>query len=154
MSDSVRLTTAAACRVSGIDRVRFNEHVGSGAFSCAPETTKGRARLFNFNQLVALRLFREFMDDGMTAKSAGRMACAYAVACESFPDAPALAYVQYYIGSPDVVTPAMLPAPEEYSTKGFNGRDIRKVQIHAIGKTRELIAHYIEEERNIIGEDD
>ena len=161
MSIIPKLTTVAACRVARIDRDRFNEHVAAGRFPCAPDTVPGRARLFDPDDMIALWLFREIMDDGFDASRAGSIACAVADAARRNPDARAISYVQDYFR--DVVSgisrgrafPADdVPSASEWDQVLFNGTDIRKVTTFRIGKLREMIAHYTEEERSIIGPND
>ena len=152
----VKLTTAAACRVAGIDRDRFNEHVAAGRFPCAPSTIPGRTRLFNAEDMIALRIFREEMDEGRDAISAGLIACAVANAARQHPEARTISFVQSYFDKMGGhAFPAdQVPGAAEWDNVIFSGTDIRKVTTYRIGKMRELIAHYIEDERNTIGERD
>lgn len=151
-----KLTTTAACRVARIDRDRFNEHVAAGRFPCAPQTVPGRARFFDPNDMIALWLFRELMDDGFDAAHAGHIACEVATAARAYPDERAIAYVEgYFSPSTGTAVPAAnVPDPSQWDSTTFSGTDIRKVTIFRIGKLRQLIAHYTEEERSIIGPDD
>jgi hypothetical protein len=150
-----KLTTIAACRVAQINRDRFNEHVASGAFPCAPDTVPGRARLFDPDAMIGLYLFRELMDDGFNADRAGKIACAVAGAAKNNPKARSISYVQSYFGSGGDAFPSeQVPAAEDWDGVLFSGTDIRKVTTFRIGKLREMIAHYTEEERSIIGSDD
>src|SRR6266540_3568267 len=155
MAATPKLTTTAACRVARIDCDRFNEHVAAGRFDCAPDTIPGRARLFDPDDMIALWLFRELMDDGFDATRAGKIACAVAGAARENPGARAISYVQDYFGSRGLAMPAnQVPAHSEWDQKliGFGAQtDIRKVTTFRIGKLREMIAHYTEEERSIIG---
>lgn len=155
MTNVPKLTTTAACRIARIDRDRFNEHVAAGRFPCAPATVPGRARLFDPDAMIALWLFRELMDDGFNAEHAGRIACAVAEAARHNPQARAISYVQDYFGSRGYALPAdEVPAHSEWDSTPINGTDIRKVTTFRIGKLRDMIAHYTDEERSIIGTDD
>lgn len=149
-----KLTAMAACRVARIDRDRFNEHVAAGRFPCAPETVPGRARLFDPDDMIALWLFRELMDDGFDAAHAGRIACAVATAARDNPDAGAISYVQSYFGGGTAVPTDAVPAASDWDNTLFSGTDIRKVTTFRISKLREMIAHYTDEERSVIGERD
>lgn len=150
-----KLTTTAACRVAKIDRDRFNEHVAAGRFPCAPDTIPGRARLFDPDDMIALWLFRESMDDGLDAVRAGRIACAVAEVARNNPDARSISYVQDYFGDRGHAFPADdVPDHSQWDSVLFSGSDIRKVTTYRIGKLRELIAHYTDEERSVIGPDD
>lgn len=154
MSIRPKLTTVAACRVAGLDRDRFNEHVASGAYTCAPATTPGRARLFDPDDMVALFLFRSLMDDGFNAKRAGEIACTVALAARIHPEERSISYVESYFPGGHAFPSAQVPNAENWDTTLFSGTDIRKVTTFRIGKLREMIAHYTEEERAIIGPDD
>jgi hypothetical protein len=155
MTVQPKLTTVAACRVAGLDRDRFNEHVASGAFGCAPKTVPGRARLFEPEDMVALRLFRELLDDGLNAKKAGDIACSVALVAKLHPDEPSISYVENYFSGGGAAFPAsQVPEASKWDEVLFSGTDIRKVTTFRISKLRELIAHYTEEERAIIGPND
>ena len=154
MSTTPKLTTKAACRVAGLDRDRFNEHVASGAFPCAPDTVRGRARLFDPDDMIALFLFREFLDEGTDAKRAGLLACEIAQCAKFNPDARTISVVYTYFSSFHAYPSENVPGPSEWDTVLFSGSDIRKVLTYRVGKLRQMIAHYTEEERSIIGEDD
>lgn len=155
MNPIPKLTTTAACRVARINRDRFNEHVAAGNFGCAPATIAGRARLFDPDDMIALWLFRELMEEGCDAKRAGDIACEVAMCARMHPEATAISFVQDYGSGFGSAHPAEnVPKFEEWDTKNFGGFDIRRVTTFRIGKLRKLIAHYTEEERSIIGPDD
>lgn len=149
-----RLTTVIACRVAGIDRARFNEHVNAGNYNCAPATTPGRARLFDPDDVLALRLFNDLMNDGFVPKRAGEIACEVAHAAKLSPEARTIAYVESFFRGGHAVPADDVPAHGEWDRVLFSGTDIRKTTIFRIGKLREIIAHYTEEERSIIGDPD
>lgn len=151
-----KLTTAAACRVARIDRDRFNEHVAAGRFGCAPATIPGRTRLFDPDDMIALWLFRELMDDGYDAAHAGAIACEVARSARQNPEAKAISFVSDYFVPPggNAVPSDQIPDPNKWGELFFGGSDIRKVMTFNIAKTRALIAHYTDEERSIIGESD
>jgi hypothetical protein len=155
MAPVPKLTTTAACRVARLDRDRFNEHVAAGRFPCAPDTVPGRARAFDPDYMLALWYFRELMDDGFDAGRAGHIACAIADVARAHPEATAISYVQDYFGERGHAVPAdQVPPHSEWDQKGFGVTDIRKVTTYRIGKARQLIAQYTEEERERIGPED
>jgi hypothetical protein len=155
MSVRPKLTTAAACRVARIDRDRFNEHVASGRYPCAPDTIPGRSRLFDLDDMIALWLFREIMDDGLEAPLAGKIACEVASVARNNPQVRAISYVQTYFGRLGHAYPAEdVPPHPNWDDTFIGGTDIRKVTTFRIGKLREMIAHYTDEEDSIIGESD
>lgn len=154
MTTTSRLTTAAACRVARIDRDRFNEHVAAGHFPCAPNTVPGRARLFDPDDMIALWLFRELMEEGYDARAAGRIACSVASAARQNPEARAISYVQTYFPGGAAYPSDQVPDHSHWDTETLGGTDIRKVITFRVGKLREMISHYADEERSIIGEND
>lgn len=146
------LTTVHACRVARMDRDRLNEMIAGGIYLCAPTTTAGRARLFDPDDMIALYLFRELMDDGMKNEKAAKVACAVAGAARANPDAKSITYVEtYFEGHGDAYPTSRLPDPDEWEEVTFSGTDIRKTTTFNIGKMRKLIAHYTAHERRIIG---
>ncbi len=149
-----RLTTKAACRIVGFDRDRFNEQVAAGNFPCAPATVPGRARLFEPDDMIALYLFREFLDEGTDAKTAGKLACEIAHCARFNPEEPTIALVYTYFHTPQAFPASAVPDSSTWDEVLFSGTDIRKVLTYRIGKLRTMIAHWTEEERNVIGEDD
>lgn len=150
-----KLTVMAACRVARIDRDRFNEHVAAGRFPCAPNTVPGRARLFDPDDMIGLWLFRELIDDGFDAASAGLIACAVAYVARQNPNARLISYVQTYFGSSGKAYPSdQVPSASEWDSTILSGTDIRKVTTFRIGKVRDMIRHFTDEERARIGEGD
>lgn len=150
-----KLTTIAACRVAGINRDRFNEYVAAGQYRCAPSTVAGRTRLFNPDDMLTLFLFKRLIDDGYTIEKAGDIACALGVVAKLHPEERFLSYVEdYFIGHGTAFRAQDVPAYEKWDDVLFSGTDIRKVTTFRIGKERDLVAHYTEEQRSIIGGDD
>lgn len=150
----LRLTTAVACRVAGIHRDRFNEYVAAGQYPCAPRTVPGRARLFTPDDMLTLHLFKRLIDDGYTVERAGNIACAIGEVAKQNPDARAISYVESYFRGGSAHPTSQVPPPETWDDVLFSGSDIRAVTTFRIGKERDLVAHYTEEERSIIGPDD
>ncbi len=151
-----KLTTVAACRVARINRDRLNEFVAAGAFGCAPSTVPGRARLFDPDDMVALWLFRELMEDGFGAERAGAIACEVARAARENPGAAHISYVQDYFGARGFAAPAdaVPPRSDWHKVLYPAGGDIRKETTFRIDKLRDMIAHYTAEEAAIIGNPD
>ena len=155
MSKTVRLTTKAACRVARLDPQKLNEAIFRKDYPCAPQTVAGRARSFDADDMIGLWYFREFIEDGYSVKKAGERACILMNAAKAYPDARTLSLVLDYFYGPGTAFPAdQVPDAADWDTTVFRGSDIREVRTYRIGKTRDMIAHYTEEERNIIGEDD
>lgn len=152
-----KLTTVVACRVAGIDRDRFNEHVAAGRFPCAPDTSKGRVRLFDPNDMIALSLFSELLKDEMPAHVAGHMACEVAAAARQYPEARAISYIRATMVESGfsldrTAIPAdQVPDPSTWNKKPFQDNLIERVTTYNVWQLRQRIAHKTEEERAIIG---
>lgn len=154
MSYPRKLSTTLACRVARINRDRFNEHVAAGAYGCAPPTVPGRSRFFDPDDMIALWLFRELMDDGLDARNAGKIACAVADVARKTPLAPAVSYVEPFL-RPGFALPADEVAnPSEWDKTFYGGAEVDRVTTFNIAKKRALIADCIEEEFSRIGPDD
>jgi len=155
MTTVPKLTTIAACRVVGMNRDRFNEHVSEMNFECAPGTVAGRSRLFDPNHMVALWLFNEMIErDKISAKKAGTIACEVAELARRNLDENAIAFIELDMGSGYAAIPADVPDPARWSKVLLGGRSVRKVTYFNIHSIRERIATLTEEERSIIGPDD
>lgn len=146
--DVLDMTTIVACKVAGLKRDSFNKFVANGYLECVPNGSVGRTRMFTHDDVLVLRLFRDLMDEGMTAERAGPIACAVALSANSTENRgePVIAYVHTYMGDGQAVAPSKVPAFEDWS-KPFNGSDIRKVSLFRIDKLRSMIETYAREER-------
>ncbi|MEJ7777480.1 MAG: hypothetical protein WKF52_08910 [Sphingomicrobium sp.] len=147
-----KVTTPVACRIAGLNRDRFNEYVAAGHYGCAPRTVPGRARLFDPDDMLTLFLFKRLLDDGYTVERAGTIACAIGEVAKLHPEARAVSYVESYFRGGHAHLASDVPAPETWDDVLFSGTDIRAVTTFRIGKERDLVAHYTEEERSIIGD--
>lgn len=80
----LKFRTAVACRIARIDRDRFNEAVAAGNYPCAPRTDRGATRVFDVNDLIALRYYGQLLNFGIAPRTAGYWACELlqAVRCE------------------------------------------------------------------------
>lgn len=159
MNHPRKLTTVAACRVVGIHRDRFNEHVAAGNFDCAPATIAGRARLFDLAAMLALSLFKRNLDDGLDPKRAGIVACAVAASAASYPNEAAVGYLETFIGIAVALPASQLPDPAKWASgsgEGLtnSGTTIRKVAIFNVAQLRAIIEHGTDEEFSIAGERD
>jgi len=83
--------TLTACEIAGLNRQRFNEFVAAGDYPCAPATEPGKARYFNELDLIALFVFARLVEiPEVSAKRAGRQACAIREKLETDPNAASL----------------------------------------------------------------
>jgi hypothetical protein len=154
MHNTPKLTTVAACRVAGIHRDRFNEHVAARHYRGAPSTIPGRARLFDPADMIGLCLFQKLINDGFDASHAGRIACAVGLEARLHPESSAIAYVDFDMGSAIAAPADDVPAPADWSTARFADRVVRKVTIFNVGEMRKRIAEGTEYERSVIGDAD
>jgi hypothetical protein len=159
MASSPKLTTVAACRVAGIDRDRFNEHVAAGRFPCAPDTSQGRGRLFDPDNMLALALFSELLKDGLAAHLAGPIACEVAAAAKRHPDARAISYIRAHTVESGwmldrtAIPSDQVPDPSTWNKHLVHGNLIERVSTFNVWQLRQRIAQRTEEERSIIGEE-
>lgn len=72
----LRARTKTACEIARIDPQRFNEMIHAGHYNCAPETRPGSARIFDLDQIVALRIFGKLISMAVSPDRAGHIACA------------------------------------------------------------------------------
>ncbi len=50
----IKFRTKAACHITGVEPQRLNEAIAAGAYTCAPNTTPGKSRTFDEDDLLAL----------------------------------------------------------------------------------------------------
>lgn len=144
MNQPLEVTTDVACRVVGINPFRLNEHVAAGRFPCMPSTNRGRYRVFNIDDLLALWLFRSYLDRGLKVKDAGDFACKIAAIARNNPDADAISVVQLVNGSRSVHLADAVPDRMEWGKEYFSGSIIHDVDTFNIKQIREIIAERVE----------
>ncbi len=67
--------TKLAMEIAGMNPLRFNDIVAAGHYRCAPPASPGKARRFREADLIGLYWFQRMVDQGMTVKVAGDIAC-------------------------------------------------------------------------------
>ncbi|WP_374293107.1 hypothetical protein [Paenirhodobacter enshiensis] len=72
---TLRATTKLACEIANTHPDRFNEAIHANFYPCAPKTTPGKARSFDVDDIVALRLYQRGMDAGLSAAASGAKVC-------------------------------------------------------------------------------
>lgn len=102
-STDLRASIKLACDIAGASADRFNEAVHAGFYPCAPKTKPGRARSFDRDDVVALRIYQGDMNAGMSAKAAGEKACMLRQFMHEHPDAPHAYLVSTPFGARDYV---------------------------------------------------
>lgn len=153
---NIKLRTGSACRVTRLERDRFNEAAAAGTIPCLPKTTPGRARLFDDFALLSLWYYRELVEDGYTRDKAGSIACLISECARQNPEASVISYVENYFHpvTGECYPFDQVPDPSTWDTHVFNGTDIRKVTNFRVGKARKMIAHYRDEELSVQGTED
>lgn len=119
MNDDFHLTTNQACRIVEIDPSSLNSHIAAGRFPCLPTTIRGSVRLFDFDDVLALWLFRTLLGQIPKAKDAGYFACEIAGKARGRPDAQFISIVETVIGSKTVFIFENVFDPEEPKTRNF-----------------------------------
>ncbi len=160
--------TALACKIVGLDRLRFNDAVANGVYTCAPPTAKGSSRLFDADAMIPLYLFARLTDFGITAGRAGAMACdvASTLKQDSYRDNDRITLVrgtrgEHFRGSAPLDHKGDLIVKEVYDPdhekNGFEyrgaGRVILTVDFY-ISHIRSTIADGIADELRKYGQDD
>lgn len=146
-------TPKLACEIAMTHPDRFNEAVGNGYYPCAPKTTQGKARRFNVNDIIALRLYQRFLDRGAVPAKAGAMACEIHNFLIHHPDAD-----QAYIVTPSIGSPVVLDdfdVKEQHmpaSIDGHRRRDVLAVEVWNFHYLRGHIVREIEQAALTVGD--
>ena len=145
MSETIqKLRPGPACRVVRLERDRYNEATAAGVIPCIPQTTPGRARLFDPFDLLVLWYYRELTEDGYARDKAGQIACAIAACARQNPSASVISYVQdyFYPFSGECFPAERVPAPGEWQGPVFQDTNIRKVTSFNVKHASDAIAAY------------
>lgn len=146
MDEAEKITTDVACRITGLNQLRLNEHVAAGRFPCMPGTIRGRYRLFDHDDLLALWLFNEYLEEGQKPKSAGYLACKVAGMARDRPEAKSISIVRSMAGAVSFYYGDKMPAADELSEHTFSGLDGYKVTTYNISLLKKTIAERVQEE--------
>lgn len=165
----IRVRAPLACRIVGLDRVKFNDAVASGAYPCAPPTMKGSARLFDEESLLPLYFFARLTEFGIPASRAGQLVCEMASLArnETSKDADRIVLLRGRMGETFVAsvanaygiggvrTPISYDPDHEKNGAHYPaiGRILFTIEFY-VSHVRQIIADAIEEERNILGEEE
>lgn len=158
-STDYRATTALACEIAATHPDRFNEAVHAGFYPCAPKTTPGKARSFDVNDIIALRLYQRFMDGGMSAKTAGQKACSIRDFLRQYPDADQAFIVKtaFDDGNAEIyregyVLPSFDTSDQHIKINSTQSLDVVSVEVHNFHYLRGRIVHEIEQAALVVGE--
>jgi hypothetical protein len=152
------VTVILACRIAGIHRDRFNEAVHAGHYPCAPTTAKGSRRLFDEDDLIALYAYACLLDEDLSARAAGDLACKILNQVRSHPRAM-LAYIERGDDGRQETGPvknAEIRIVSGASSDRPNGSKSLAVsyRVFDIGNVRKIIKEKIREESGVIGDDE
>ncbi|TWB19213.1 hypothetical protein [Nitrospirillum bahiense] len=162
----VRIRAALACRIAGLDRVKFNDAVSNGSYPCAPHTMKGSARLFHEEDLLPLYFFARLTDLGLPASVAGPMSCQIATESrlENAKHNDRITFVKGVYGSFFTAPTARLLNGEvkiqydpDHTKNGTHYPGVGPVLFTIdfyVNHVRKIIADAIDVERNTFGEED
>jgi hypothetical protein len=154
LTTEIRVRSASAMRIAEIDRLKFNEAVADGLYPCAPATKRGSVRLFNENDLVALYIFARLIDNGITPRMAGPLACEFAEEARLNPHEDRIIYVKSYGGMGTFLAGSQWnPDYLKHGGRTGLGQVVFALDFN-VAEIRQVIAEAIEDERSIIGEDE
>lgn len=155
-STPYKATTKLACAIANTHPDRFNEAVHAGFYPCAPETVPGKARAFDVNDIIALRSYQRFLDNGMNAKAAGAKACAIRQFLAEYPEADQVYIVKtaFDDGRPGTMLADFDVKDQHY--RGFSNAavDVVTVEVMNFHYLRGRIVHAITEAATVVGGED
>lgn len=146
---ALRARTKLACRIAGIDPLRVNEAVFAGHFPCAPQTQAGRARSFDVDEIVALRIFADKQRMGMSTATAGLLACDILAKMREAPEAGWITVVWGFDGGRAV----MLGLFDEKAEFPWLPWKIYEERI-SVWRLRNHVLEELEAEANVLGAED
>lgn len=144
----LKARTKLACAIAGIDPARFNELVHFGKYPCAPATVPGAARIFDENDIVALRVYSSLIGIGMTPEAAGNMACQVLNQIRQNPEAETVSYLKASRGN------AHFAAEEVDAAQQYGGFPDKPLWISfGIKDHRAFVRDRLNEEASILGDE-
>lgn len=146
MSNKHELSTREACRVVGIDPDNFNTYISAKIFPCAPETSQGKARSYDADDLLAMWLFRTFMDDRIESKRAGALACDVAKFAKANPQVPVVSVVFGTARNKSIHPYDQISQFSSWEGEHFGGIRVHDGRFFDIAYIRRLIEERIEAE--------
>lgn len=155
-----KAATRLACKIANTHPDRFNESVHAGFYPCAPATTAGKARSFDVNDIIALRLYQRFMDGGMSAKTAGQKACSIRDFLRQYPDADQAFIVKTAFDDGNAETyregyvlPSFDTSDQHIKINSTQSLDVVSVEVHNFHYLRGRIVHEIEQAALVVGDE-
>lgn len=163
-----RVRAAMACRIVGLDRVKFNDAVANKLYPCAPATTGGSARIFDVEQLLPLFYFARLTEFGIPAGRAGTLACDLYNATQRAGVDEADRFILLRSGNMEHIVASKQKHPlgddkepsvydPDHEKNGFNypglGRVLFTIEFY-VKHAREVIASRLAYESSILGEEE
>jgi len=143
----LRATSKIAAQISGVDIQHFNEIVSDGFYPCAPQTTRGKARIFDVNDILALCAYRDLTETGISPSKAGEIACELRSGLNIHEEAKGLVYVKLNMGSPRMY----LQENFDFNDMSHDHAEIVFLLVFPLEKRRNDIVQYLEDARLIVG---
>lgn len=147
----LKVRTKLACEIAGIEPARFNDAIHGNLFPCAPETRPGSARVFEIEDVIAMRLYRQLIDPAgprFAAEKAGGIACEIRERI-SDPEVKVVAYAVSTSGPGKVVSRAVDVDDLIFA----DGSPVLFAMNFNIAALRKEVRSRLEYERQILGED-
>ena len=148
--DKRKVGTKAACRITGVDRVRLTDIIANKEYTAAPDTTPGKARLFDERDLIALYLFRHFDEAGYPARLAGRICADIRDALTIEPDAEFVTLKHNFPDRAYVAAGAHFDPQDTH----LSGLPFMFTTIFDLRNWRGMVKHLIEDEFNTKHDED
>lgn len=149
MTKPTRARTKLACKIAGVDPDRFNEAVHAGNYPCAPETTPGAARVFNIEDMVALKVYSRLLNQEIPPRRAGHMACGVLGVLKQHPGTDRVLEIILALGSHYY----MRDEDFDRDATHMSGLSIMEVREFRLDGIRAGVARDLEDEAGIIGEE-
>ncbi|SIT81916.1 hypothetical protein [Pontibaca methylaminivorans] len=141
--------TKLACQIAAVDPDRFNEAVHAGNYPCAPQTARGSARVFDIEDMVALRVYSRLLNQEIPPRRAGHMACGIRDVLRQHPGANRVVEIILSMGSPYYLRAEDFDCDATH----MSGLDIMEVREFRLDLIRECIVRDLHAEAGIIGEE-
>ena len=71
----MNIRAGIAMKITGVNRLRFNEAVAAGFYKCAPTTEYRRSRIFDTPDVIGLHSFGTMLHAGLSHRVAAEIAC-------------------------------------------------------------------------------
>ena len=142
---ALRASTKLACEIAGMNPDRLNEAIHAGDYPCAPVTTPGKARSFDVDDIVSLRLYRGFLQAGLNAAAAGHKACMIRRFMADHPDTPRVFIIGTDFGPMDYFRAEFDPLHGFININGAQSLEVKGCEMINLDSYRRFIVFRIAE---------